>query len=154
MCDLTVNCKSLEQTRSLGRRLGRTLEAGTVVALDGTLGSGKTHLTQAIAAGLDIDSSLVVSPTFTLCVPHDGRHRLLHLDAYRIKSLAEVDELALDEAVEDGAVLVVEWAEKIHDALPPVDLHIQAVHIGPHTRQFCLSPVSSRGRGLLENLGD
>ena len=152
MKDLTVNCESLEETRSLGRQLGRHLTVSTVIGLTGTLGSGKTHLTQAIADGLEVSGSTVVSPTFTLCVPHSGRLQMLHLDAYRIGSLNEVDELALDESVEDGAVLIVEWAELIEAALPPIDLAIRVEHTGETARTFHLTARTENGRGLLGSL--
>ncbi|MEM7457691.1 MAG: tRNA (adenosine(37)-N6)-threonylcarbamoyltransferase complex ATPase subunit type 1 TsaE [Planctomycetota bacterium] len=154
MNEFLRQCGSLKETRSLGTRIGELLQPSTVVGLTGTLGSGKTHLTQAIAAGLDVANSTVVSPTFTLCVPHHGRLELLHLDAYRIASLSEVDELALDESVEDGCVLIVEWAELIEAALPPVDLSIFVEHTGETAREFKLVARSAKGRALLAELAE
>ncbi len=113
-----------EETRELGRRIGAFLESGSVIALDGTLGAGKTRLTQGIGVGLGIPSDAIVSPTYTLCVPYSGRLPLIHLDAYRIKDTCEVDELGLDELVEEGAVLVIEWASRIERFLPPSDIQI------------------------------
>ena len=134
MVEITTN--SEDETRELGRRIGKLLEPGCVIALNGTLGAGKTRLTQGIGVGLDVPAESIVSPTFTLCVPYSGRFPLIHLDAYRIKDDSEVDELGLDELLEDGAVLVVEWAARIRNSLPPIDIEIEIVHDSGDARTF------------------
>ena len=141
--------RSLADTDRLGQTIGATLQAGTVLGLDGTLGAGKTRLTQAIGLGLGIKQGNVVSPTFTIMVPHMGRLPLIHLDASRIKSPEEVDELGLDEVVSDGGVLVVEWSDRIADLLPTVDLSVQIQHVDDEQRRFLLTASSERGRTLL-----
>ncbi len=140
----------LADTDRLGQTIGTVVEPGTVIGLDGTLGAGKTRLTQAIGIGLGIKPGNVVSPTFTIMVPHVGRLPLVHLDAYRIKSPDEVDELGLDELIVDGAVLVVEWAERIANLLPVVDLSVQIEHIDDDQRRFLLTTESNKGRAMLE----
>jgi len=141
--------RNLQQTDKLGQAMGETLKPGTVIGLNGTLGAGKTRLTQAIGIGLGIKAGNVVSPTFTIMVPHAGRLPLIHLDAYRIKSPEEVDELGLDEMVADGGVLVVEWADRIANLLPNIDLSVQIEHIDDQQRRFRLTAVSERGRASL-----
>ena len=128
MSMIQIVTNSEHETQDLGRRIGELLLPGTVVALDGTLGSGKTRLTQGIGIGLGVAPDSIVSPTYTLCVPYSGRLDLIHLDAYRIKDLAEVDELGLDELVEEGAILVVEWAARIAKCLPRIDLSVFIQH--------------------------
>jgi tRNA threonylcarbamoyladenosine biosynthesis protein TsaE len=140
---------SLADTDSLGQAIGAALQPGTVLGFDGTLGAGKTRLTQAIGIGLGIKPGNVVSPTFTIMVPHAGRLPLIHLDAYRIKSPEEVDELGLDEMVVDGAVLVVEWSDRIANLLPPIDLGVQIEHVDDDRRRFQLTASSEQGRALL-----
>lgn len=140
----------LEDTDRLGQTIGAAVQPGTVIGLDGTLGAGKTRLTQAIGLGLHIRPGNIVSPTFTIMVPHAGRLPLIHLDAYRLKSPEEVDELGLDELVVDGAVLVVEWSSRIVNLLPSVDLSVQIEHIDDKQRRFLLSASSEPGRVLLE----
>ena len=144
---------SVEQTRSLGRLIGQELAAGTVIALDGTLGAGKTHLTQGIATGLGVPEGTVVSPTFTICIPYEARLLMLHLDAYRIKSPEEVDQLGLDESVSDGVVLVVEWASRIEMLLPPIDLKIQFAQTAEETRELTFDAISSVGNQLVQQIG-
>lgn len=96
--------------RALGRRIGRLLRAGDVVLLDGPLGAGKTTLTQGIAAGLEVRGP-VTSPTFVIARVHPslvGGPALVHVDAYRVGSGLEIDDLDLDADL-DSAVTVVEW---------------------------------------------
>jgi tRNA threonylcarbamoyl adenosine modification protein YjeE len=111
--------------RDLGVRLAALLDAGDLVVLTGNLGAGKTVLTQGIGAGLGVDGS-VTSPTFVIARVHrGGRVPLVHVDAYRIGGLAEVDDLDLDASVGDS-VTVVEWGaglvEDLADARLEVDI--------------------------------
>jgi tRNA threonylcarbamoyladenosine biosynthesis protein TsaE len=94
-------------TQELGRRLATVLRAGDLVLLTGPLGAGKTALVQGIGAGLGVQGR-VVSPTFVVARVHRGPVPLVHVDAYRLGSLEEVDDLDLDVSA-DGAVTVVEW---------------------------------------------
>jgi tRNA threonylcarbamoyladenosine biosynthesis protein TsaE len=99
-----------DEMRTVGATLGRALRAGSVVILDGPLGAGKTTLTQGIAEGLGVRGP-ITSPTFVISRVHpsltDGPS-LIHVDAYRVDSLAEIDDLDLDADL-DRAVLVAEW---------------------------------------------
>jgi tRNA threonylcarbamoyl adenosine modification protein YjeE len=111
--------------RDLGVRLAALLDAGDLVVLTGNLGAGKTVLTQGIGAGLGVDGT-VTSPTFVIARVHrGGRVPLVHVDAYRIGGLAEVDDLDLDASVGDS-VTVVEWGaglvEDLADARLDVDI--------------------------------
>jgi tRNA threonylcarbamoyladenosine biosynthesis protein TsaE len=101
---------SPEQTRAAGRALADALEPGDVVLLVGGLGAGKTTFVQGVAEGLGVTED-VTSPTFTLCQLYRGRLRVLHADLWRLERLAEVVDLALDEGLEQGGVLLAEWGE-------------------------------------------
>ena len=107
---LTLTLPDADATRDLGRRLAAVLRAGDLVLLSGDLGAGKTTLTQGIGAGLGVRGQ-VASPTFIIARVHpalgDGPD-LVHVDAYRLGSLDEVDALDLDTSLEDS-VTVVEW---------------------------------------------
>lgn len=105
-------------TEAVGRALGERLDVGDVVALSGFVGAGKTSLARGVMAGLGYDRD-VISPTFQLVVPYtspDVRIGVWHVDLYRVRDAREVDELGLDEALADGA-LVVEWPERLGPAL-------------------------------------
>jgi tRNA threonylcarbamoyladenosine biosynthesis protein TsaE len=110
-------------TESLGRRLAVQLRAGDVVALFGELGAGKTTLARGILAGLGHDGD-VASPTFPIVIPYETLGiPVWHVDLYRIEDPAEIEELALDEALEEGA-LIVEWPERMGPSLWPHSLRL------------------------------
>jgi tRNA threonylcarbamoyladenosine biosynthesis protein TsaE len=105
-------------TRAFGRRLASILRAGDVVLLVGQLGAGKTTLAQGIGEGLGVEGS-VASPTFIIARVHPARPAglpLVHVDAYRLPSLAELDDLDLDTSLEES-VTVVEWGSGIAEVL-------------------------------------
>jgi tRNA threonylcarbamoyladenosine biosynthesis protein TsaE len=109
-------------TRALGERLATVLRAGDLVVLSGPLGAGKTVLVQGIGAGLGVRGA-VVSPTFVIARVHDGPLPLVHVDAYRLGSLAEVDDLDLDIDT-SRAVTVVEWGSGLVEQLADARLEI------------------------------
>jgi len=105
---------SADETKRLGKRLGKRLLAGDIVLLFGDLGSGKTTLTQGIAAGLGVSQDEYVrSPTFTLINQYQGRMPVYHIDLFRIESSAEMANLGLEETLHGEGAVIVEWAEKL-----------------------------------------
>ncbi|MEL7497094.1 MAG: tRNA (adenosine(37)-N6)-threonylcarbamoyltransferase complex ATPase subunit type 1 TsaE [Planctomycetota bacterium] len=145
---------SESETLAIGTLIGQRLIAGMVIALSGTLGAGKTRLVQAIARGLDVESDTVTSPTFTICIPYAGRLPMWHLDAYRIKSVDEVDELGLDEQIDFGSIVLVEWAERIEEALPPIDVWLRLKLLDDQVRSISVTSESEKGADLLRGLAD
>jgi tRNA threonylcarbamoyladenosine biosynthesis protein TsaE len=143
--------RSAEQTRRLGLRLGAMLLPGDILALSGDLGSGKTTLVQGIAQGWgSIDP--VSSPTFVLINRYrrpDGE-LLHHMDAYRIESALEAEDLDLDALISEGA-LIVEWAEKIKSALPADALWINMSWLADEQRNLVFTPAGKRNEILLTN---
>ncbi len=125
MTALTYTLTDTEDTRAFGRALAGELTAGDLVVLTGDLGAGKTTLTQGIGAGLGVRGQ-VASPTFIVAREHpslaDGPP-LVHVDAYRLGSLAEMDALDLDASLAE-AVTVVEWGEGLAEALTEDRLEI------------------------------
>ena len=123
---ITVATGDADETRALGARLARLLRAGDLVMLSGGLGAGKTTLAQGIGAALHVRGR-VSSPTFIIARVHpalaDGPD-LIHVDAYRITSLEEIDALDLDSSL-DRSVTLVEWGEEKVEALSPDRLEIQ-----------------------------
>jgi tRNA threonylcarbamoyladenosine biosynthesis protein TsaE len=147
---IEIATRSADHTAQLARHLAGCLKGGTVLALNGTLGSGKTCFVQGLAAGLEVNES-VTSPTYTLSVPYSGKLDLVHVDAYRIQSDEEAFDLGLDELVAEGAVLVIEWYERFADALPKADLEIRILEGGTATcRTLTLTAFSSLGNSLIE----
>lgn len=113
---MRLTTQSPDGTQAFGQRLGALLAVGDLVLLRGTMGAGKTTLTQGIAWGAGV-TGYAHSPTFVLVNEYRGRLPLYHLDLYRfagddaVQSLGEVEDLAIDEMLEEGAC-VVEWAER------------------------------------------
>src|SRR6188472_3272385 len=122
----TVEIADLTQTEAFGRRLGALLFPGAVVALVGPLGAGKTHLTRAIAEGLDVKNPAAVnSPTFVLIQEYLARLPVYHFDAYRLSGSREFAELGAYEYFRGDGVCIVEWADKVEATLPADHLRIE-----------------------------
>ena len=107
-----------EETRALGRELGRAAEPGEVYVLTGDLGTGKTVLAQGFAEGLGIRRA-VNSPTFTILQPYaGGRLPFCHMDVYRLEEEDEFLAVGGEEYFGGDGVVLVEWGEKIEGLLP------------------------------------
>lgn len=110
--------KNENETEAFGMKLAESLAPGSVVALTGDLGAGKTTLTKAVARGLGIET-MVTSPTFTIIQEYKGgRLPLYHFDVYRIRDEEDMFELGYEDYFYGDGVCVVEWAEQIEDLLP------------------------------------
>lgn len=129
---------SSAQTAALGRRIGRKLASGDVVALKGALGSGKTTLVRGIAQGLGVDGGRVSSPTFTLVHEYEGREKIFHMDWYRLKKVAGADEELTLECFGRPAVTLVEWAGRAPGLFPERHLEICLSHAGPDRRKILI----------------
>ena len=101
------------ETAAVGKELAASLAAGDVIVLAGDLGAGKTAFVRGVAEGLGIDPSAVSSPTFTLVQEYEGRLRLWHIDAYRLRGEDEAVDLGLEEMVLDGSVVAIEWPDRL-----------------------------------------
>lgn len=114
----TIETYSPEETRNLGRELGKVALAGEVYTLTGDLGVGKTVFTQGMASGLGIEEP-VNSPTFTIIQEYDsGRIPFYHFDVYRIVDPEEMEETGYTDYFYGAGVCLIEWAELIRDILP------------------------------------
>jgi len=153
MFSLKVETNSPEETLRLGILLGATFKSGDCVALVGPLGAGKTQLVKGIAAGNTPNSPQnVTSPTFTLIHEYPGRLRIFHIDAYRLKSPKELSVLGFDEMLAAGEVVIVEWADKICELVPPEALWIEIRSTTTTGRGLNFRSNSPRFESLLETL--
>ena len=129
-----------DDMRELGVRLATLLRAGDLVVLTGSLGAGKTTLAQGIGAGLNVRGG-VTSPTFVISRVHrDGRVPLVHVDAYRLSGMADVDDLDLDATTEE-AVTVVEWGHGLVEQLAGEHLVVELDRRDDDVRTARLVPV-------------
>ncbi len=128
-----------EDTHALGRALADVLRPGDLVVLVGPLGAGKTALTQGIGTGLGVGEP-VTSPTFVIARVHrGGRVPLVHVDAYRLGGVADVDDLDLDAST-DESVTVVEWGRGLVERLTDEHLEIRLDRRDDDVRTAVLVP--------------
>ena len=142
--------RSPEQTRRIGMRLGAALQAGDVICLQGDLGAGKTTFVQGVARGWgSLDS--VSSPTFIIVNVYrrGDEARLFHMDAYRLDSTPEAEELDLDSMLVQGPLLI-EWPERMGGLIPDECLWLKFEHIDEEEREMKFKASGKRYDDLLE----
>lgn len=149
-----TECHSETETRQLAARLAGSLDAGLTIALNGQLGSGKTHLVRFVCEALGVPENTVNSPTFVLMQVYSGDSRdIFHFDTYR---LSDPDEfLAIggeDYLLDTEAVCFVEWAERIQDILPADRLDVTIEQTSATSRKFRFSARGPVSRQLLTRL--
>jgi len=128
------------ETYEIGRRLGRQFGGGELVLLEGPLGIGKTVFARGIAAGLGIDPDQVCSPSYTIVQEYDGeRSRMYHIDLYRIENVEEIGTLGLEELLGSGAVVVVEWGERLPESYRRHAVTVRLHDIGEAARRIELN---------------
>jgi tRNA threonylcarbamoyladenosine biosynthesis protein TsaE len=133
----TVITHSEEETLQLGESLGRAAAAGTVFALFGGLGAGKTVIAKGIARGLDVPDE-ITSPTFTLLEIYRGRTDFYHFDLYRIERDDEFEELGFEDYWYGSGVSVIEWADRAGGRLPSRIVKIESEYAGPEERSITI----------------
>jgi tRNA threonylcarbamoyladenosine biosynthesis protein TsaE len=140
--ELTV--PTSDDMRSLGERLAAQLRPGDLVVLSGDLGAGKTTLVQGVAAGLGVTEP-VLSPTFVIArLYRSGRLPVVHVDAYRLGSVVEVDDLDLDASV-DESVTIVEWGEGLVEGLAADRLRLEILRSEDETDETRQVRVTAEG---------
>ena len=151
MSELKFVSESEEHTVETGRALGEVLAVGDAVLLYGEMGAGKTAMARGIALGAECEVS-ARSPTFIILAEYPGRVRIFHCDLYRVIEPAEIYELALDETLDRGA-LVVEWPEIGTGTLPADALEVR-IKLEPSSgrRQISMSGCGPRSSSLLNRL--
>jgi tRNA threonylcarbamoyladenosine biosynthesis protein TsaE len=146
---LVVRSPDPDATTSLGRALGAVADAGDLVSLWGELGAGKTHLAKAFGAGLGVTET-VTSPSFILMAEYAGRLPLFHIDPYRLASAEDALAGGLIDERQATGVTLVEWPERLGDALPVDRLDVRIDGIGDEPRTITLIAWSDRYRRYLE----
>ena len=142
---LKITTNSVEETIALGEKIGRQLKGGEVFAINGNLGAGKTHLIKGIVRGVsdDGDNSEVCSPTFVLAKEYlGGRLDVYHIDAYRIESCVEFENLGFDDMCSPAAVVLVEWANRVQESIKSAaTVEIDIAHTGENSREICIKGI-------------
>ena len=146
----TIVCKTEEETLSLGKRLVRILPVPSFVTLFGDLGAGKTALVRGM--GQQAGTSEVRSPTFTIVHEYETSPRLIHFDAYRLSDEEELFAIGFEEYLAQDAVVVLEWAERVPEALPIERLEIHLSGSGEEPRELELIPYGARYESVVNAL--
>ncbi len=144
--------RSEEQTRRLGARLGRLLQAGDLICLEGPLGSGKTCFVQGIGIGMGVEEP-ITSPSFILINEYRTRSGLIlyHVDFYRLLDpIGEALAIGIEEVFYGDGVCVVEWADRAREIIPPERLWITFNHLNAHQRSILMEASGKRYVQLLD----
>ena len=155
MSDLVFIAKDEQDTARLGRALANVLPDGTVVALCGPLGAGKTRLVQAFAEARGVPRDLVTSPTFVLLQHYGSSDRPIHhFDVYRIADEDEFLQLGPEEYFESTGVTFVEWADRVASVLPEEHLVIRITIESPNSRRFEIHGIGPGMRETVQRLAN
>ena len=139
MIEIHRPARSLNHTRVIANDLGAILRPGDIVRLVGEMGAGKTTFVRMLAQSFGIAESAVSSPTFVIMNIYDrgkGNPPLAHMDCYRLGDESELDALGWDQIVDSGAIILIEWPDRIASAIPEDSLTINIDHVDEHSRHF------------------
>lgn len=153
---IEVTSDSMQRTVSLGRAIARIVQPGDVIALRGELGAGKTQWVRGLAEGLGADPRGVSSPTFVVMQEYPASLPILHIDAYRINSLNDLETTGWTPELAEQSVSVIEWADRIASELPANRLEIELQHLDDHRRRIIIEPMGiyETRRGLMTVVTD
>lgn len=114
---INIKTHSAEETIELGKKIGKCLKKGDVIAMQGTLAAGKTTITKGIAQALEIEDT-ITSPTFCLISEYEGKLPLYHMDVYRLDSEEDFANLGTEDMIYGDGISIIEWSEKVMNELP------------------------------------
>lgn len=140
---MEFSCKTIEDTKSLAKKIGEVVRGGEIFAMHSDIGGGKTTFVKGLAAGMGV-TDVVQSPTFTISQVHNAERglELHHFDFYRLSEAGIMrDELA-ESLVQDNAVVVIEWGDIVHDIFPKdvINIHIKVRNDESRTITFDFPP--------------
>ncbi|MFP6624438.1 MAG: tRNA (adenosine(37)-N6)-threonylcarbamoyltransferase complex ATPase subunit type 1 TsaE [Myxococcota bacterium] len=152
---MRFRCADIEATRVASLALSHVIDAkGLTLSLIGPLGAGKTAFVKGLAEGLGIDPAGVSSPTFVIANQYaspDGR-QLAHVDLYRLETVSELDDVGFLDMLEPGAIVAVEWGDRLPDALPRdrLELRVDREAGAEESRSFAVSATGRDSQRVLE----
>jgi len=148
-----ITTYSVEETQELGRSIGAMVTAGTVLALTGDLGSGKTSFVQGLAGGLEVSNDYyITSPSYTLINEYPGRYPLFHVDLYRISDPIDFEDIGLYEILDENSVVAIEWADRIEQALLPDPICIHFEITDDEIRKIIISANKLKDAHMLKKI--
>jgi tRNA threonylcarbamoyladenosine biosynthesis protein TsaE len=148
-----VSTDSVEDTKKLGEKVGSIVSSGTILALTGNLGSGKTSFVQGLARGLNVPGNYyVTSPTYTLINEYPGRHRLFHVDLYRIGDPTDFEDIGLYDILDTKGIVAIEWADRLANDLLTEYVAVQFEMSNWESRNITLTAYGRDETNLLKKL--
>jgi tRNA threonylcarbamoyladenosine biosynthesis protein TsaE len=152
---ITFLAENQTDTERLGAILAELLPDGSVVALVGTLGAGKTRLVQAVAEASGVPKNTVASPTFVLIREYDeGDRPIYHFDTYRLEREAEFCALGPDEYFDGFGLSFVEWADRVPDSIPAERVTLEIEVLSAESRRFVISATGSKYADFVKKMED
>ena len=149
LTDRKITSLNVEETQRIAAALAKVVP-GTVIALEGDLGAGKTHFTQGLARGLGVGEA-VTSPTFNVMSVYDqGRLPLYHFDLYRLEDALELEDIAFYDYVEADGVSCIEWAAKFPEEIPAQALWISITTREDNVRSIEMRTASGETQVLID----
>ena len=140
---MTYDSHSVADTERIAADLAVTLPPGTVIALDGELGAGKTQFTRGLVRALGGDPRSVSSPTYVLLhVYPTPTLTLYHLDAYRVHGPADFEQIGFEELLDQAGIVVIEWASRVRDLLPKRHIRVDIAATDENARQIVIEEIS------------
>ena len=150
LTDRKITSLNVEETQRIAAALAKVVVPGTVIALEGDLGAGKTHFTQGLARGLGVGEA-VTSPTFNVMSVYDqGRLPLYHFDLYRFEDALELEDIAFYDYVEADGVSCIEWAAKFPEEIPAQALWISITTREDNVRSIEVRTASGETQVLID----
>ena len=150
LTDRKITSLNVEETQRIAAALAKVVVPGTVIALEGDLGAGKTHFTQGLARGLSVGEA-VTSPTFNVMSVYDqGRLPLYHFDLYRLEDALELEDIAFYDYVEADGVSCIEWAAKFPEEIPAQALWISITTREDNVRSIEVRTASGETQVLID----
>lgn len=150
MKHLVILSCSPGETEAMGRQLGSILPRGSLVALRGELGGGKTCFTRGIASAAAPESAhLVASPTFAIMNEYPGTVPVYHFDFYRLSGDNEIAELGFEEYLQGDGICIIEWSERLEELLPKDHLAVTFEHCGDDQRRVVFEAAGQGSEALL-----
>ena len=148
-----ITTRSVDETQKLGEIIGTAITDGTVLALTGDLGSGKTAFVQGLARGLEVpDDYYITSPSYTLINEYPGRYPLFHVDLYRILNPTDLEDIGLYEILHNSGIVAIEWADRFENKLLSGSISIHFELTGENTRNICMTTYDLKNADLLKNI--
>ena len=150
LTDRKITSLNVEETQRIAAALAKVVVPGTVIALEGDLGAGKTHFTQGLARGLGVGEA-GTSPTFNVMSVYDqGRLPLYHFDLYRLEDALELEDIAFYDYVEADGVSCIEWAAKFPEEIPAQALWISITTREDNVRSIEVRTASGETQVLID----